>query len=346
MTAANRGLLTTDAQRRVASGMSPADDRAFPPETIRSATFRAALTRLERYATFDHVTVVLEGESGTGKTFFARHLHRLSPRREGAFHHLNLASLDDSFVSSDLFGHVSGAFTGADRARPGLFASAQGGTVFLDEIGKASDRVQCRLLSAIERLVVRPLGSDREVPVNVRLIAATNVPLETLVSAGTFLSDLAPRLGQFRVRIPALRERPEDIPGLVAMFLRRHSPQFGYARAPEIDEELVRALTIADWPGNVRELDGTIQRLLAVADGAATLSLEHCEDNLAYLARLVRNPTREPLTPRQIEQVVSDVGSISKAARNLGVARSTVQRHLRKAIRSDEPSQTPNDFTL
>lgn len=327
-----------------ANAASPAAGSPFPTDTVLSEVFREALERLERYAGFDHVTVVLEGESGTGKTFFARHLHRLSPRWEASFHHLNLASLDDAFLNSDLFGHVSGAFTGADRARPGLLASANGGTVFLDELGKASERVQHRLLSAVERFVVRPLGSDREIPLNVRLVAATNIPLQSLVSAGTLLPDLAARFGQFRIRIPALRERREDIPGLVGMLVETHAPRFGYTRgAPEVASDLRRALCAADWPGNVRELDSTIQRLLARGRGVGALSLDYCDDDLEYLTIIERAPVAEPLTPNRVEQVVAEAGSISEAARVLGVARSTVQRHLRRGGSRSRPTWSLQD---
>jgi DNA-binding NtrC family response regulator len=301
----------------------------FPPETLRSAAMRGAIERLERFAAFDRVTVVLEGETGTGKTYFARHLHACSARANRPLVHVDLGALDDALASSDLFGHMSGAYTGASRGRLGFFVTAHNGMLFLDEIGKASERVQCRLLSVIERRALRPLGADREVPVDVRLVVATNVPLERLAEEGKFLPDLIPRLGQFRVRIPPLRERRQDVPGLAAMCVARHAGDFGYVRAPSIDADLVRALQLAGWPGNLRQLDGTIQRLLAAATPDPVLTLDHCEDDLRYLVDLVRGAPA-PLTPARVREAVRDVGSVSEAARQLGVARSTVQRQLRK----------------
>ena len=200
----------------------------FPENTTRSRRFRHALSRIELFSRYDGVTVVIEGECGTGKTYFARYLHKGSSRSDRSFYHVNIAALDDALVSSELFGHVSGAFTGADRARPGLFASAHGGTLFLDEIAKATTQVQCRLLSVVERRAIRPVGADREVPVDVRLVAASNVSLRRLTSDGEFLPDLLDRLGHFRVEIPPLRDRRADIPGLVENFVAAHAPAFGY----------------------------------------------------------------------------------------------------------------------
>lgn len=310
----------------------------FPSITTKSAGFRSALERLERYAAFDNVTVLLEGETGTGKTFFARRLHAASPRKTASLHHVNLAALDDALASSELFGHVAGAFTGASRQRLGLVASASGATLFLDEIGKASESVQCRLLGALEHRSVRPVGSDREIPVDVRIVAATNVPLDELVRSGRFLPDLVPRLGLFRVRIPPLRERRVDIPGLVHLLVSRHAESFGYGDAfPVVDIPLMHALQDAEWPGNVRELDAAIQRILATARCAALLRLDHCDDNLEYLVQIARSRSARPLTVEGLEAFVRELGSISEAARSLRVARSTIHRQLRRQPRTAKP---------
>lgn len=314
----------------------------FPESTTRSTRFRHALSRIALFSRYDGVTVVIEGECGTGKTFFARYLHKGSSRSDRSFYHVNIAALDDALVSSELFGHVSGAFTGADRARPGLFVSAHGGTLFLDEIAKATTQVQCRLLSVVERRAIRPVGADREVPVDVRLVAASNVSLRRLTSEGEFLPDLLDRLGHFRVEIPPLRDRRADIPGLVENFVTMHAPAFGYAGTPPaVDASLLRAFELAPWPGNVRELDGTIQRLLATACPEPILTLDHCDDDLQYLLEFVRGPRSQQLTPAGVERVVTEVGSISEAARMLNIARSTVQRHLRKQRNEASDAEVP-----
>jgi DNA-binding NtrC family response regulator len=227
--------------------------------------------------------LLIEGESGTGKTYFARELHLASERAAGPFEYVVLSALDDSLASSELFGHVEGAFTDARRSRAGRFATARGGTLFLDEIGKASAAVQQKLLHAVEYGEIRPVGADRDVRVDVRIIAASNVPLEQLVLGERFLPDLHARLNAFRVRLPPLRERRADIPAFVEQFVVAHALALGYPRTPSIHPDLMAALQRAPWPNNVRQLDSTLLRLLVDVDGAGELRLEHCVDDLSYL---------------------------------------------------------------
>jgi len=300
----------------------PATYTAFVPH---SPIYREALARLERYARYDDTTVLVEGESGTGKTYFARRLHEASPRARGPFQHVNLASLDDSLAGSDLFGHVAGAFTGANQHRRGVFSSAEGGTLFLDEIGQASRALQCKLLHAIEYGEVRPLGSDRAVRVNARIVAATNVPLPALVDGGRFLPDLLARVNGFRIVIPPLRERPEDIPRLVTHLVATYAPQHGYASgSPAVDRELMTALARAPWPYNVRQLDATIRRLLIDADGAPVITHALYNGDGEYPAS-----AGDQCTPKTVEQAISESGSKAAAARRLGVSRSTVYRRMK-----------------
>lgn len=326
--------MTSRASNREHRGDSAlATDDPFPADTARSKGFRRALNLLESFALSDRATVTLEGESGTGKTFLARHLHRRSPRASKAFCEVNLASIDDAIATSDLFGHVPGAFTGAIRERTGLILSAHGGTLFLDELGQASGLIQQRLLATIERRVVRPLGSDRDCMVDLRIITASNIPLAVLVQRGTLLHDLLPRLGTFLIRVPPLRERRDDIPGLARMFLQRHAPDFGYPEAPPlIDANIMLAFTVADWPNNVRQLDHTIRRLLVAGaeSGDRLLTLGHCQDELEWLRTRVRGTSMAPIDPSIAEQMRREVGTVTEAAKRLGVSRSTVHRHLRK----------------
>lgn len=300
---------------------------------LRSPAMRAVLRRLEELAPCDGATVMIEGESGTGKSYLARALHRASPRSKSVFVELDLGTLHDELASSELFGHVPGAFTGARSPRKGLVAAAHTGTLFLDEFGKASRPVQGRLLTLLERRIVRPVGSDREIPVDVRFIVATNVALETLVTTGQMIPDLLPRLSAFRILVPPLRERQGDISALAQACIEQRYKSFGYDHVPSINEDLINAMERAPWPYNIRELDNVIQRLLVAARGARVLGLDHCHgDDLIFLRRLALVGDSElSLTPERAADAVITAGSISQAARDLGVARSTIQRQIRRA---------------
>jgi DNA-binding NtrC family response regulator len=310
-------------------------DRApqHPTFVGTSPALRAALRLIDCFAPHDSLPVLIEGESGTGKSYAARALHLRSPRAGYVFHQVILAALDDNLAASDLFGHLSGAYTDARQSRPGHFVSANGGTLFLDEIGKASAAVQRKLLHAVEHYEVWPVGADRAVRLNVRLVAATNVPLGQLVTRGEFLPDLAARLTNFRIQLPALRERREDIPDLVRQFVAMRAPRCGFPhRTPSVSDPLLRALQCADWPNNLRQLDALLQRLLIEAEGADTLGLEHCRDDLAYLrhppAGAVEKPG--PLTREAIESALARAGgNVSRAAALLGVDRTTLHRKRR-----------------
>ena len=304
-----------------------------PHEGISGAGSKLFSRRLRELAAYDGASITLEGESGTGKTFIAREVHRVSPRSRAPFVELDLGAIEDSLASAELFGHVPGAFTGAIRNRTGLVASAQGGTLFLDEIGKATLAVQGRLLTLLERRAVRPVGADREVLVDVRFIVATNVPLEMLEAQGRMLTDLVPRLSAFRVKVPPLRERQDDIAALAAACLEKRYQAFGCAAVPTLSHELLASMKKAPWPYNIRELDNVIQRLLVAGRGATMLGLEHCHgEDLIFLRRLALAQTQKRvLTPERAVEAVRLSGSISQAARDQDVARSTMQRHLRRA---------------
>lgn len=283
------------------------------------------LERVRRYAKHDRAIIALEGESGTGKNRIARHIHQVSHRAARPFREVSLAALDDGIAGSELFGHVQGAFTDARQRRDGHFASANGGTLFLDELGKSSAGIQKKLLRVLESGEVWPVGSDRAVRVDVRLVTATNIPLQDLVTRGEFLPDLYARLGCFRIRIPPLRERPADIAPLVEHFVVTHGPSFGYDTPPVVHPDLMEALERATWPFNVRELEGTMMRLLVDADGAPVLTLRLCVDDLAHLAAPVRQE-RPALSLETVRRAVAETGSVSAAARSLGVHRATLYR--------------------
>ena len=312
---------------------APGSDRS-PVEILRdierftSASFTKARVLLQRFAKHDHATVLLEGEIGTGKTLLARLMHALSPRADKPFQQVVLATLDDSLAGSELFGHVAGAYTDARMSRAGAFAAANNGTLLLDEIAKATLGVQQRLLHAIEYGEIRPIGTDRDVHVDVRVIAATNQPLDQLVGLGAFLPDLFARLMHLRIRLPPLRERRADIPELAKQCVADLAKISKAPTAPDLDPMLVEALQKAPWPYNLRQLNGTIQRLLIESEGADVITFEHCRDDLLWLRQLGELP-RE-ITAEAVGDAIQQAGSISGAARLLGVHRTTVQRHRRR----------------
>ncbi len=285
----------------------------------------------ETFARDRTATLLIEGEAGTGKTLLARRLHEMSPRRNALYLECDLGALDDTLASDDLFGHVAGAFTGASKSRDGFFVSARGGTVFLDEIAKTPLTVQQKLLRVVENRIVTPLGSDRSVIVDVRVIAATNVPLGQLVAQERFLPDLYARLKVFHIRLPSLRDRADDIPLLVADTLARRAPECEYETVPTIEPELMTALRTAEWPDNLRGLDGAMHRLLLEARGRPVLTLDMCSEDLAAIIGFTR-PRKAPLQVEEVRSALQTTkGKILPAARLLGVSRWTVDRVLKKA---------------
>jgi DNA-binding NtrC family response regulator len=291
---------------------------------IRSNAYHAVLHQLERFARDETALILLQGESGTGKTTLARRIHALSPRSAGPFQTVTLSALNDGVSNSELFGHVHGAFTDARHTRPGHFVSSTRGTLFLDEIGKASPNVQRLLLHAIEYREITPVGADRPVRVDTRIVAATNVDLAGLVAEDRFLPDLYSRIQYFRITVPPLRERRADIPGLITEAVRRHAPAAGYAQLPTLDEALMEALGAAPWPGNLRELDGVIHRILVDAMGASPITLGHCSADLDFLGRARRS--RRKVTDAEVAEVLKRTNNdLSAAARIIGKDRKILR---------------------
>ncbi|MDF2627128.1 MAG: sigma-54 dependent transcription regulator [Symbiobacteriaceae bacterium] len=309
-----------------------------------------------RYAVSDS-TVLVQGESGTGKELFAQGIHNASPRRGGPFVAVNCGAIPESLLESELFGHVEGSFTGATKGgRAGLFELAHNGTIFLDEIGEMPLPLQSRLLRVLQEREVMRIGSDRVLPVNIRVIAATNRALEEEVAAGRFRADLFYRLNVLAIKVPPVRERPEDVPILLQRFLERLAAKRGRP-APEVGPELARALAAHAWPGNVREIKGFAERInLAAADGpidlAALAELGLAGPGAAAGSGVGARPgadaaggalrgdgadtvrlegTLDELTGRIIERVLeAEGGNVTRAARRLGVDRTTLWRRLKK----------------
>ena len=213
-------------------------------------------------------TVLITGESGTGKGVVARLIHQQSPRADGPFIPVNCGAIPENLVESEFFGHTRGAFTGADKARKGLFLEADGGTIFLDEIGELPLALQVKLLHVIEHKEVRPVGGEQSRPVDVRIIAATNRDLGEMVAQGSFREDLFFRLSVFHISVPPLRERRQDISALIRFLLQRNTRRMGSGgHVVSLDPGVEELLVNYDWPGNVRELENVIDRALILADG-------------------------------------------------------------------------------
>jgi two-component system response regulator PilR (NtrC family) len=213
-----------------------------------------------------NATVLISGESGTGKEVAARAIHFGGARASGPFVPINCGALPEQLMESEMFGHVRGAFTGATEHEDGLFRAAHGGTVFLDEVGELPAPLQVKLLRVLQDRSVRPVGSSSEVPVDVRVISATNRDLEEAVSSGSFRTDLFYRLNVIGLYVPPLRERPEDIPPLIDALLKRIELETG-ARARVVSQQGLRALLAYDYPGNVRELSNILERAATLASG-------------------------------------------------------------------------------
>jgi len=251
---------------RAARTREPTSPRATPePPPPRSEIMAELLALADRVALGD-AAVLLYGETGAGKEWVAKRIHASSRRSEGPFVPVNCAAIAEGLIESELFGHVKGAFTGAVRSKRGHFELAHGGTLFLDEISDMSPGVQVKLLRVLEDHAVQPVGSEKSIPVDVRVVAATNRPLDDAVERGAFRQDLYYRLAVITLSLPALRERPEDIPELARVYARHFARQLGRPE-PAISEEAMEALASHSWPGNVRELINVVERAVLLSSG-------------------------------------------------------------------------------
>jgi transcriptional regulator with GAF, ATPase, and Fis domain len=289
-------------------------------------------------------TVLIQGDSGTGKEVIARYIHGLSPRSEGPFVSINCGALPESLLESELFGHVKGSFTGAVRDNEGLFAAARGGTFFLDEVGDTTPGIQVKLLRVLQEREVIPVGGTEPVPVDVRLIAATNRDLDEEIRAGRFRSDLFYRLNVIAIHLPPLRTRRDDIALLAEGFLHRVASE----RKEELKvlaPDALDAILVYDWPGNVRELENLIHRELLLADGEE-IRLESLQPQQAAVAD-ESDASPAPLTQRSFREAkacavdaferayIAELltranGNVSLAARLAGKERSRLGKLLRK----------------
>ena len=329
------------------------------PFVASSAVMRALLDRIDRVAAASTPVLIL-GETGVGKEWIARRLHRQSPRRKGPFVPLNCAAIPQQLVESELFGHTRGAFTGATAARRGYFELAHGGTLFLDEVGEIPLEQQSKLLRVLQERRVRPVGGDRELEVDVRVVAATNRDLQTEVAAGRFRQDLFYRLSVVELEVPPLRERTEDLEALVELQLDRLRETHG-RQVEGVHPDALDALLRYAWPGNIRELMNVLERavllclgsLITLEDLPRGIAGEHpvatvsAEEPHAHLPgggwlHLPWKSAREELL-RQGERAYlvhllrTTGGRIGLAARQAGIAeRSLFEKMRRHGLRKED----------
>ncbi len=303
-------------QVRVAKGMS---------RIIGSSpALRSTLTAAEKVAQTD-VPVLILGETGTGKELLARAIHKVSERRDGAMVSVNCAVISTELIESELFGHEKGAFTDASTKREGRFELADGGTLFLDEIGELPPSVQAKLLRVLQNGEFQRLGGNRTIKVDVRLLAATNRSLETMVQRGEFRDDLLYRINQFPVTMPPLRARRDDIPALVNHFVRKHSVKLGKGFTA-VSPTLIDELTGMDWPGNVRELEGVVQRCMIACDGPV-LDIVGFAARRPPLTQHAQSAERADLAPKTVGASLVD----STADEDLTLV-SMQKRHISAAL--------------
>jgi two-component system response regulator HydG len=279
-------------------------------------------------------TVLIQGESGTGKEVIARYIHELSTRTDGPFLSINCGALPEGLLESELFGHVKGSFTGAVRDKMGLFIAASKGTFFLDEIGETTPSTQVKLLRALQHREVIPVGATESVPVDTRVVAATNRDLDEEIRAGGFRSDLYYRLNVISLHLPPLRQRRDDIPVLAEHFLTRIAGQRNET-PKQLTADATLALAEYNWPGNVRELENALERSVILTPGneitVASLPERVTERRAEPLVstRTPPNPTLEAVERAYIMWVLqSESGNKSRAAEILGIDPSTLYRKL------------------
>jgi DNA-binding NtrC family response regulator len=295
-----------------------------PMQRLRELIMRVAPTR---------TSVLITGETGTGKELVAREIHHLSDRSGRAFVPVHCAALPESLMESELFGHVKGSFTGATAGRRGLLEEAAEGTLFLDEAASLSATVQAKLLRVLQERRVQRVGSNTLVPVGFRLLTATNIDLTAEIAAGRFRDDLFYRLNVFPIVVPPLRERREDIPRLAAHFLNQIAREHG-REPPELSSAALRRLEEYDWPGNVRELASVIERAAILHAGSRQLSIELPQKPSSVEGELLEAGARGtwPLERVEREYILRTLESVggnqSRAAQLLGIDRRTLSRKL------------------
>ena len=276
-------------------------------------------------------SVLILGENGTGKELVARALHRQSSRKHKVFISVDLGAISETLFESELFGHVKGAFTDAKQDKPGRFEIASGGTIFLDEIGNLSPALQAKLLTVLQQKKIQRVGSNVEIPVDFRLIAATNMNLHEMVYERKFRQDLLYRINTVEIRVPSLRERIEDIPLLLDYFLQRYALKYK-RNGVRVEKAVVNKLKKYSWPGNIRELQHAVERALILNDGKVIHSADVLISEMNPLPKKDSSPmTLDEMEKQFIQQTMMDHGgNVTDTARTLGMTRTALYRRMRK----------------
>jgi two-component system response regulator HydG len=306
-------------------------DQPFHDFIGKSKAIQDVFASITKVAKTD-ANVLILGENGTGKELVARALHRQSPRAEEVFISVDMGALSETLFESELFGHVKGAFTDAKENRAGRFEVASGGTLFLDEIGNLPLTLQAKLLGVIETRTVTRLGSNKSVPIDVRLICATNLPIHEMVTANEFRQDLIYRINTVEIQIPALRERSEDVSLLVDHFLKIYSKKY-HKSQKRMSAGTIKKLEKYHWPGNVRELQHAIERAVIMSETTVLqpsdfffTSQESKDEGLVF-----DTYNLEEVEKATIRRVLSrHGGNISQASKELGLSRTSLYRRLEK----------------
>jgi DNA-binding NtrC family response regulator len=329
-----RALQASENQREVARLRRHAK-RINPAGIVgTSAAIRRVIDLVERVGPTNSSVLVL-GQTGTGKELVARALHELSPRKERRFVPVSCSALPENLLESELFGHVRGSFTGAVSNRRGLFEEAEGGSVFLDEIESLSLGMQSKLLRVVEERTVQRVGASHDIPVDFRLIAASNRDLGEMVERGEFRDDLYYRLNVFPIHVPPLSERPDDIPLLVLHFRERFAENNEF-KCPQFSPSAVMSLARYDWPGNVRQLRNYVERTLIMCAGKNEIVIEPPEASEGVNGNFLARPALEEWNLKRLEMeyiaVVLEAtdGNRNRAARILGIDRRTLYRKIRE----------------
>ncbi len=317
----------SDKFENMARALGEDDEFPFMQILGTSAVMEKLKNTIQIIAPTD-ASVLILGENGTGKEMVARAIHRHSVRHKETFMGVDMGAIPETLFESELFGHQAGAFTGAIQEKPGRFELAEGGTLFLDEIGNLPVTLQTKLLTVLEQRVIHRIGSGKQIPINIRLISATNQPVLQMVEMGTFRQDLLYRLNTIELLIPPLRERKDDIPLLANHFLEEASRKYGKP-GMEISKKSVKQLQQYNWPGNVRELQNTLARAVIMSDdkqvkfnllGSTGSELSappslNIEDNEKLLIR---------------KALLTNQGNVTRAAFDLGLDRNALYRRMKK----------------
>ena len=333
LTTLDRALSHGSLEHEVARLKEELGDRYHLRNIIGSSSaMRKVYDQIEKVLESE-ITVFISGESGTGKELVARAIHHASLRSDGPFVDVNCAAIPEGLQESELFGHEKGAFTGAVSDHPGKFEQAEGGTIFLDEVGEMSPSAQARLLRVLQERILQRVGGTKHIALDVRVVSASNRDLAAMVEDGAFRQDLFYRLVVFPIALPPLRDRREDIPLLVTHFLEKHARDAG-KHISRVDPHAMEALGAHGWPGNVRELENVIHRSLLVTAGLE-LGLDDLPAGLGEGVQPATTPSEQgPMSLEEMEKVAivraleNNRGNLSDVARQLGIGRSTLYRKL------------------